>query len=99
VPSKSRDRDAGMRKISRATRIFAGAGIVLVGTFSAFLASRSAGSGSAGTTNSVTSPGATLPPSTLVPDTSGGSARPVPTTPTLPPETSPPHVHARSGGS
>ena len=71
APSRSRDRDAGMRKISIATRMFAGAGIVLVGAFSAFLASRSTGSGSAGTVNSVTSPVATAPPSTLAPDSSG----------------------------
>ncbi len=99
APSRSRDRDAGMRKISIATRMFAGAGIVLVGAFSAFLASRSTGSGSAGTVNSVTSPVATAPPSTLAPDSSGASAQSVPTTPTLPPETNPPHIHVRSGGS
>ncbi len=38
--SRAHDRDLGMRKISMTTRVLAGGGIVFVGLFSAFLASR-----------------------------------------------------------
>jgi hypothetical protein len=55
--SKAHDRDLGIRKISSATRILAGAGIVFVGAFSAFLASRASSSaGQSVTSTPVTSP-------------------------------------------
>ena len=89
--STAHDRDLGIRKISSTTRILAGAGVVFVGAFSAFLASR-APSHASTTANSVPSqvqPG--------VDEESGVSPSVVPNDPVA--NVPIPQAHTRSRGS
>jgi hypothetical protein len=92
--SKAHDRDLGIRKISSTTRVLAGAGVVFVGVFSAFLASRATSHATSATpvTSQVTSqvqPG--------VNQDDGGVGTPVPNDPV---QNAPaPRSHTRSGGS
>jgi hypothetical protein len=94
--SRAHDRDLGIRKISYATRALAGAGIVFVGAFAAFLADRASSTPSQSTTsNPVTSevqPGAD--------NGSSGAATPSPNSSSQDQsQYQVPHAHTRSGGS
>ncbi len=97
--SKTHDRDLGIRKISSATRTLAGAGILFVGAFSVFLASR-ASSSSGQSTTPVTSQ---VQPAAG--DASGSAAVPVPNDSSqyqqqYQPQYQPaPRAQTRSGGS
>ncbi|HXY91573.1 MAG TPA: hypothetical protein VEP49_03785 [Acidimicrobiia bacterium] len=95
APTRPRDRDAGMHKISLVTRILAGAGVAFAALFSAFLAHRAAGSG--GNPN----PTPAIAPSSADPSaSSGSSAEPVPPTDPYANEPIPrAQPHTRTGGS
>ena len=95
--SRAHDRDLGIRKISYTTRALAGAGIVFVGAFSAFLADKASSSTSRSTSsNTVTNqvqPG--------VDDGSGSAATPSPNDSSFQDQSQnqAPPAHTRSGGS
>lgn len=88
--SKAHDRDLGIRKISFTTRVLAGAGVVFVGVFSAFLASRATSHATSATpVTSQVQPG--------VNQDDGRVGTPVPNDPI---QNAPaPRSHTRSGGS
>src|SRR5438552_116408 len=91
-------RDAGLRRVSRATRWFAAGAAGLVGAFS-FYAARTLPGVNRSASTTATNPPAVEPvpvPSTLFPSTGGGtSASPSQTVPaaTQPPATAPPVVN------
>jgi hypothetical protein len=87
--SRTHDRDLGIRKISSTTKVLAGGGVVFVGLFSAFLASRAPSHATSATpVTSPAQPGVSP---------SNDAATPVQNNPI---ENAPaPRAHTRSGGS